>query len=316
VGVRFLVNVAVTCTDRKRLPIPESLRLRSIPGNGRTRAESWIRVVEGFEGSEDAPLRPALELYAGDHWRVVQSLQGAAEAREVDVRLWVLSAGYGLTRASDHIAPYAATFSPRHPDSVHDRGTWWRVLTEWTRPLSPGPRSLVALASAESHSPLIVAASGDYLQAVEVDLLGAIERLSSSDLVSIVSAVGACPESLSPYLLPSSARLQAQVGGARQSLSARILRLILDECVATGLRRSVLVPWLATLVNAQPPLVSYDRSATSDASIRDFIRRELAANDKVTHTRLLRKLRDSGRACEQKRFRDSFYEVRQEILHG
>jgi hypothetical protein len=40
----------------------------------------------------------------------------------------------------------------------------------------------------------------------------------------------------------------------------------------------------------------------TDEQIREFIRRELSRNRVASRSLLLRKLRDSGRACEQSRF--------------
>ena len=44
----------------------------------------------------------------------------------------------------------------------------------------------------------------------------------------------------------------------------------------------------------------------ADQEVRAFVRDRLADDPQATHTRLLRELRDSGRACEQQRFAGLF----------
>jgi hypothetical protein len=50
----------------------------------------------------------------------------------------------------------------------------------------------------------------------------------------------------------------------------------------------------------------------SDEEVRGFVRKRLGEAPESRHTRLLRELRDSGRACEQGRFKQLFMQVRAE----
>ena len=47
----------------------------------------------------------------------------------------------------------------------------------------------------------------------------------------------------------------------------------------------------------------------SDDDVRHFLLSELLANSELRHTPLLRKLRDQGFACEQRRFATLFHEI-------
>jgi hypothetical protein len=47
----------------------------------------------------------------------------------------------------------------------------------------------------------------------------------------------------------------------------------------------------------------------TDAEIEDFIRDGITAEGTIPQTRLLRRLRDNGMACEQKRFGDLYRRV-------
>jgi hypothetical protein len=53
----------------------------------------------------------------------------------------------------------------------------------------------------------------------------------------------------------------------------------------------------------------------SDDDVRRFVQKAMRKNGSVTQSGLLRELRDSGKACEQGRFRTLFKEV-QGAQHG
>jgi hypothetical protein len=59
---------------------------------------------------------------------------------------------------------------------------------------------------------------------------------------------------------------------------------------------------LQHLLSQQPPIEEYRRRAATDEQVKDFIRWELNRNGVLSQSLLLRKFRDSGRACEQSRF--------------
>ncbi len=56
------------------------------------------------------------------------------------------------------------------------------------------------------------------------------------------------------------------------------------------------------------------RNPMTDEEVIQYISLKLNADNSLTHTRLLHILRrDDGRACEQKRFRDLFRKVKEQI---
>jgi len=106
-----VVNVVVTCTKDKRYPVSEECQLRNVPGGTlRERMQEWHTRTNRHWRTHV----PVKDLYAGDHWANVRSF----ESSYFDIDIWVCSAGFGLVRFDDEIAPYAATFSKSHPDSL------------------------------------------------------------------------------------------------------------------------------------------------------------------------------------------------------
>ncbi|HSP81381.1 MAG TPA: hypothetical protein VLQ93_22880, partial [Myxococcaceae bacterium] len=71
------LHIVASCTDRKRAPFPDDLRLRTIHApNMRTRARHW------WSHLREHPAAPTQvrDLYAGDHWRVILGLPTLAES--------------------------------------------------------------------------------------------------------------------------------------------------------------------------------------------------------------------------------------------
>lgn len=314
----MVLNLVVTCSDRKTRPVPKSRMLRSIRGRGiDDRIRRWMAALE--DGLEDS--LPAVDLYAGDHWTVVRSLETVASGRGLDARIWVASAGYGLIPLHGMVRSYCATFASGHADSVvtgHDGGDprglaqqWWAALSLWRRGGGEMPRSLRELAVDGPNAVMLVAASPDYLLAASADLEAAAAALGSSDRIAVFSAATGSLGALERFRVPSSARLQPLLGGARQSLNVRLLKRAIEAATFdSNLTMPALRAWAEELAMMQPPTPKFDRTPMSDDDVRGYITNMLEQNSTAKHTALLRQLRDSGRACEQARFRRLFEEVR------
>lgn len=268
----------------------------------------------------------ARHLYLGDHWSVIRSLPQVAAAQGWRPQLWVASAGYGLVIDNALLLPYSATFSFGHRDSVTDfrRGpearaanaAWWTELARQRLPSSNAPRSVQALAADNRSAVILVVASPDYVAAMQQDLEQAAAVLRSRSQLIVVSSTGrAQVNGLAPHWVSSDARLQARLGGSRISLNARLAQQMLQESARYELRADVLQQRYARLIERAPDVVQFDREAMTDAQVRDFVRKALRQSPDVSHSRLLRQLRDSGFRCEQARFKMLFREVR-DASHG
>ncbi|WP_437277883.1 hypothetical protein WME90_42720 [Sorangium sp. So ce375] len=313
---RPIVQIVAGCTDRKRLPIPADLRIRAVrakrPGD---LFGTWWRALE----QHTSRAVPAVDLYGGDHWTVVRDLPRVAHDAGLDARLWVASAGYGLVPAEAHLRAYGATFTPGHPDSIAEGSAsdeiarrWWHSLAGRPGPHRTAPRTLADLALASAGAKLLVVASPRYVRAVADDLVQAVSALRDQDDLLIVSGdPGASHETLRRNWIPSVASLQTTVGGSRLSLHARIARRILEEAARRGIAATAVRDRFIDLARAAPPPQQYDRTPLDDEAVRSFVAQNLRSNPAATHTQLLRALRDSGRACEQSRFRQLFLEVKE-----
>ena len=205
-----------------------------------------MRPCELTGGGGDCPTHgsetvPAADLYGGDHWSVAKTLPDVAEASGFDAHLWVASAGYGLVPADAPLRPYSATFAAGHSDSVLVSSTdsvvhsdfarsWWARLSEMPGPLRRVPRTIADIVRSDPRAYIVVVGSPDYMSAMEDDLLSAIVEASNPDRIIVVSTRGRFARGvLGHHLIPSDARLQSRVGGARTSLHVRVARKILAE---------------------------------------------------------------------------------------
>jgi hypothetical protein len=310
------INIVVTCTSRKtQVPLARfrvrNVRDKTIEG----RAVNWIDRLRTDGNSQTT----ASVLYCGEYWSVVRSLSSTARDSGVRPSIWICSAGYGLISPQSQICSYSATFSAYESDSV-TRGLdadarkvaaqlWWRSISGWSGPSGNELRSFTAIARQYPNVPLLVVASRDYLQAIEQDLTGAALALSRPDLLLIVSAGMRTFGKLTNHLLPCDARLQSCLGGTRGTLNIRIARRLLQYMERGDISLNRQKAQLRRLLGQQPPIQEYHRRAVTDEQVRKFIRLELNRNASASRSFLLKKFRNSGRACEQSRFADLYTEM-------
>lgn len=296
------VRVVVTCAHRKRRPVPETLRLRSITGvPTRMRLKTWTARLT----DTGVPATRALDLYAGEHWSVARRIANTSCPTGSELELWVCSAGYGLIPADAPLLPYSATFAAGTADSIPDGGegavAWWSALSEWEGPAA-GARSLTDLVSSADGARVVLVLSSSYMRACHEDICRAA-ALATTKRLSIISAGTRRDDELDEFLLPIDGRLQSALGGTRQALNVRAAHYLLAAGIEThdGIRDV-----LAKLLVDQPELARYERKPVADAEVRAYIRERLRHDREATHSRLLRDFRDSNYACEQGRFATLF----------
>jgi hypothetical protein len=298
------IHVVVTCTQSKKGSPPKGARARELPSSMDVgpRCSRWMGRLEAL----GEPVVKARNMYSGGHWSVAVDM-----ASHDSVELWIMSAGYGLLSLEDCIQAYDATFSSGADCVVGDSShlpQWWEELSKHSPPgVGRHPRTLQDLAGSDPNASLLVAASPPYLAAVQEDLVRAADSLDSSDRLIVVS--GGARERfplLNNHLLGVDARLQAEVGGAMQSLNVRIARDLLQRGNGEALSLSETRHHYKKLQEQLDPFSYPERAKLGDADVLTFIKGELELDPSTSKTRLLRKLRANGSACEQSRFSNLF----------
>jgi hypothetical protein len=312
------INLIVTCTKRKTQAPARSLMLRDVPKvSPDERVAAWVDRITQASGE----LCAVRDLYSGDHWSIARDLDGVAIGPRGRLRVWVVSAGYGLLRLDNRLHSYSATFAVRHPDSVIGRSRgltpvqtqrqWWKRLTAWSGPWPRQPRTIAAVAAEWPRSPLIVVASEIYLQSLRDDLWEARQQLADPKWLSIVSAGSRDLQGMAEHLVPCDARLESLVGGARRSLNMRVARQVLNEIGPSQPTLPVLRDRFAELLAKAPAVRTYDREPLTDDQVLAFIGKSVNRDPRLRGTPLLRRLRDDGFACEYSRFMKLFRSIRE-----
>ncbi len=310
------VNLVVSCSNRKRYETAPGLAASELDGSDmRKRLRTWKERLRTAQAKE----YPAENLYMGEHWSVARNIPQDAKDSGWNVRLWICSAGYGLIQPGTRIKPYQAAFSSNAKDYVA-RGSvshaaiqsWWTGACSYVFPREANfPRSLSALAQAFPRTPLIVALSADYLNAVSDDLLGVLECNFFKQYLSIISC-GTRGEHhpWSDNLLPCDGRLSASLGVTLTSLNARVARFLFGfEADAEPSIHHMAALLSSIEVRTKAPVT---RAQQTDIEVVRFIQARLKKTPLASKTRLLEEFRAAGKACEQKRFGELYVQLRQE----
>lgn len=308
------LHIVANCADRKRLAVPGERRLGTHHAHGSvSRLSSFVKALSSARGDSVE----AKDLYVGPYWAVVRELPLVAEASRIAASLWVASAGYGLVPSNAKLHGYSATFRVGEADSVactaepysvaEQVSAWWADLARWHGPARQ-TRRVTDLASAEPNAHVMVVASPRYVQAMADDLRGAAGILGSR-LIVVTSQEFGGGDSLSRNVVASEERLLAEVQGARPALHARVARHILAGARTHGLDAEALRARYQKIAEAADFRPTPERQPMTDHEVKRFIKQELRTAPDLSCTRALRVLRDGGRACEQKRFKNLFREV-------
>lgn len=306
------LHIVASCTDRKKLS--PAVQFRAMRGaTTHARYKAWHSAVTRSK----AEAVVARELYQGDYWSVVQSLGPLATLHGWKPQLWVSSAGYGVIQETKAIVSYSATFARGQDDSI-DAGSddprgaaaeWWRCLTTASGPALG--TSVTSIAKDAPRSTIMVLVSPSYLDAMADDLSSAVGHMHKSGALLIVSSdLPSGFPTLEPYWIPSRAGLAQKLGGALVSLHARTARHLISTTDPKSVSKESVMAMRQKIDEVTPAQEKRaPRAAMTDADVVAFVKERLAADPKAGHTKLLRALRDSGRACEQARFRKIFLEV-------
>ncbi len=307
------LHLITTCTNRKRGSVAPERRMRAVdPGSIEARSDQWWGYLAA---SPDGELVPARDLYVGPHW--LRSLEAARLAKDSGVfdavSVHVISAGYGLLGVDQLVAPYSATFTPGHADSVvaphEDPPDWWSALA--AQGLDSGVRRIRDLVDATSDARLVVIASPLYLHAIGRDLLEASEHLDDES-TSVVCG-GRVPTKLQHLAL-------ALDGGKARGLNARMIDLgaAATAHLASTVRDHAFERSAASRIlneipsEAAPSSVRRGRTAT-DEEVRERVRHGLSTEPE-SKTAMLRRIRREGEiACEYRRFGQLFAEVQSDL---
>ena len=299
-----------SCTLTKSLPVATSLSAASLTRNSvKRRTEQWHARIDAWKGTR----RTARELYCGGHWSVVRKL---AESHGADgLESFVISAGYGLVSIETELAPYAATFTLGQADSVAigngkvgptENVAWWNRLCDWRPTGVTGIRSITDMVRKWPRRVHLMALSPAYLDAISEDLSRALKCLKHRQSLIIISTGKKRHGELNQNVVSAPAELQMLLGGALTSLNVRLAAKLINSLRVTDLSLDNVQEFIGRLRSNAGPRKQIKRKIMEDAEVVRFIKTAIKSETIPSYTQTLRILRDSGHACEMKRFRELF----------
>jgi hypothetical protein len=288
------LTIVVNCTDRKSVAPSPNLRISSLPqGDDETRFEVWRQRV-----ADAQPQVKLLDLYQGEAWQQVRGLTSDARTAGYTVQTMVASAGLGLRDVSTRAGAYAATFAGGHADSVASGSErlrdWWRRLgsLESTKSLTGDADDRVLLVLSET-----------YARSMDDDLVRLASRGGDLLLVGGARDITGLPR------LPADRSLRANLGGTASSVSIRMARRWLQRRTGTTLHGSNDAQAWSLWAGSVARVERYNRSPMTDTEISGLINQIVTDDPGISASRALRRIRDEGVACEQKRFGGLFRAV-------
>ena len=288
----------VPCTDSKFGSVP-GVAIRDLdPVVPRDEfAAQWLNRI-----STTSPHGKANDLYKGPGWAASLSLVDALQATRAEVEWRILSAGYGLLHPETQVTRYSATFLAGHPDSVPGVGIdaaaavdWWALINRLRGESQP------LLTLAKRADGLLVAASASYVDAVTPEILAAARHVPT-----VVFCSGRPRDPAVTDLAPQFDRrlregIDPFVRGGDVGFNQRVATRVVEVLGTAAVDRGRVDEVLAEAMDREGP-VRHGRQVANDAMVMAFIEAALMSDPSVSRTALLRRWREGGRACEQRRF--------------
>ncbi len=305
--------VIVSCTDRKSLSVSKPLMARNLPQNRPLDeiAEQWISTIRTeIQVGASTHLR---DLYQGEYWRLAQQIESQHDTV-------VASAGLGMHFLEDKGIGYNATFTHGVADSIVrsenipselSRQLWWRALN---RPDGVGRENWKFLNEPNrGRRNVLVAISESYQHALSQDLLEIADTWANVVVISGSKPYKEIATHSRIKHLQVSQKLRMVLGGSTPCIGVRFLAdylSVFENGSFEDLSRynDRLIRKYQKLPQNQK-LPSFNRLPLKDDSlVTEWIAQTIRRNKitKPTKSGLLRLLRDSGMACEQKRFGNLF----------
>ncbi|SEI52245.1 hypothetical protein [Paraburkholderia diazotrophica] len=305
-------TILTNCTGRKRAKgTAISLSTVTLGNTLDGVALNWAEAVKSAP-----PNHVAEELYAGRSFAEAKRVSAALGAS-----LRIVSAGLGIVSAEERIPNYDLTVGSGHNSLATvltgfsaSASDWWSALTLQF----DTPRTLRSALRDADDVLVMLALPASYLNLI-VNELAALPARQVNRLRIFTSSYGRTilPPAVRHTAMPYDDRLEtSRLPGTRTDFPQRALRHFVEDLSGHELDLCVAAKVVAESMhqlNKRPVPV---RTRMSDHEIAALIR-ENWSRFQGASTQLLRYLRDEASvACEQRRFRDIWSHVKNEVLDG
>jgi hypothetical protein len=277
------------------------------------RLRNWTRMLK-----HAAWQTPAGEMYQGQYWSVIRGITETLTKRNTPHRLLIASAGLGWLTGKDQIPPYEATFQTGASDEIFSpespplerRGKirqWWKDINQNLA----GRKQFTDLGQAVTSDTrtIVCLLSSLYLEAVKIEIESIQEQRPDIQFLIFATEKEPARKTLKGWI-PLESDLQKKLGGGSVSLSARMaLEYFSSKRSTASITTSDCRSFFKRHCQKHGLKATFDRTPTTDEEAKQFIIKQMN-NGTTNYTPALRAFRDAGFACEMKRFRGLFNEVK------
>jgi len=301
------LHLVVTCTNKKSVDIPEQCKFFNSIGNSLN--EKYNCFQKNLHSTNKIK---AKDLYSSQYWSVVNSIVAQANTLQINLNVWICSAGHGLISWDSLISPYSITFSKDSEDSLgsnENAQNWWSILSNNSIAVQDKPITFTNLLQRYNKDKFLMSLSTAYLKATYYDIKVGLQHNPN---VSIASVGGFKENMFDKQILPVDSRMIQHVGGVFSTLNINIIKFLFDCSDIHYFEHEKMVKMLDAILYDTPENIKHQRTTLDDTEIVSFIKSQ-SIKENVSKTSLLRQLRDKGYACEQKRFGKIYDQVRTKL---
>ncbi|MFC1746019.1 DUF6884 domain-containing protein [Candidatus Riflebacteria bacterium] len=320
-------NLIVTCVSEKKTTKCHSILDSELKrGSPKQVFEQWVEILQKSSYKKVV----AKELYSGTLWKKCLDIHELVKCHIGKCNLWILSAGYGLLNPMEEIIPYDITFQDSkdkipslltkidYSEIINTKRmvlqSWWELLTE----NSPrNPKTIEELIkNAQKNDFFFFVLGKDYLDAVFQDLKRGLGWSKDIYKIALISNTTQNPmaKRIPENWLYCDERFLNLPATNSTLVNIKIAELLLKEMFEN---QNGLAWWglenfnsfLKSKVEKLIPPKKFNRTVRTDEEVKQYIKTAFEKED-ISFTKLHRRYRDSGQACEYSRFKKIYNEVK------
>ena len=298
-----MITILSSCTNSKTKKADETLTIQyySHKIHFHTVIEQWNESIEKSKHQKYL----STELYKGVGWKATIDTYKVLSMYD-KIELYIASAGYGLISYKNKIASYDATFAPRTPNSIdkfrQDKKSnieWWDNINQFS------------VENFSKDSFFFIILPHNYLIATQNFIKEMIEKYGKKVFIFRATQNKALPF-MQEYTVEFDLRFNSFQTGTLSSLLSRAVLWLSQEIVEYK------IPFEHHLFQnhieeKMKNYTHYKMPKREQISEEELIKKikNMITNEGITSaSKGLKRLRESGIACEQKRFGTLFKKVK------
>lgn len=299
-----MIYLITNCTNAKKKITNLECKLRNFDFNDINQtANNWINKLSN---SNDEKL-PIKEMYKGVAWKAGLDAEKSFSDK-FNTKLLIASAGYGLVNSCKEIISYSVTFAKNQEDSVYNfdlempTKTWWNSINNFD------------INTIDAKSYIFVSVPYEYLIAMKDTIDDLIKNFGNKVFIIVVSKK-VLPKSFDGNILRFDTKFNNFEAGTMTTIIQRCLRWLSNEIVSKELsfEHKVLQNHIDTFLSQYSEYKVEKRIQGSDEELVLLIKEHISNHEIKSASKGLRKLRDMGYACEQKRYGQLFKKTYSEM---